>query len=465
MTTKFHAALCFLLCVPLAASTQSLVPVSHFLTLLEQQEYAALHTEALAVRNKPGGKHYLVDYFVARALCGSPGLEPKGRQWFDHLLDNYAIPVKLMTIFRDHRLACGATVPAGLGGASLSTISLELDPRTLRMEIDPASVHGKLGPLGDCFHLIRQRRREGPELTEQLNDLESKLIPVQRADSAAGMARLRATLGRSYGIAVRDRFIIVTPKGQNKAGIDRLEAELARTADHFIELYGLRTSPHYIIVGAMPGTRALGELALAVHGLHLPREYYGYSSPGDMAVFANADPQHMATLRHELFHLLVRMDIGDIPPWLDEGAASIYEASIWRNDTLHGLVDHANNYRLEALRMAQRFDNIQERIPSLTALVSMSWEKFEGLPDDLECVLALHYAISKHFALYLQQQGKLSAVVAQYRNTLQDTGMEGPIFRSDPEMVEAALGEPLELTQRKFETWFKLTYGFDIYRR
>lgn len=464
MNTKYLQVWFGLLVLPLAVAGQSLVPVNRFLTLLELRDYGTLHSEAQAVRNKPGGKNYLVDYFVARALCGSPETKEKGGEWFDHLLDSYAIPVKLRATFVEHRLACGATDPGGPGGTSLAAFRLELDPATLRMEIDPATVHGKLGPLGDCFHSIRDRRRNGPGLSEQLNALESKLMPVQMADSAAGMSRLREVLGREYAIAVRDRFIIVTPKGKiNWTGTDQMEAELKRTTDHLLKQYGLRGPAYYIIVGAMPGGKALGALALKVHGLALPKEYYGYSSIGDMAVFANAAPQHMATVRHELFHLLVRSDIGDIPPWLDEGIASLYEASYWRGDTLFGSVQFPFNYRLDALRNAQYLDNIRMSIPRLDQLVAMNWERFEGMPDDLECVLALHYAISKHVALYLQERGMLVAVVDQYRHAFNGEAEGAPLFRTGREMMEAALGEPLEATQEKFEAWFKETYGFDVY--
>ncbi len=57
----------------------------------------------------------------------------------------------------------------------------------------------------------------------------------------------------------------------------------------------------------------------------------------------------------------------------------------------------------------------------------------------------------------------LTAVVEQFRSAMLGEGHGAPIFRSGRELVEATMGEPLEVTREKFEAWFKDTYGFNPY--
>lgn len=440
------------------AHGQSIIPVNRFLTLLEQQDFNRLHTEAQAVREGPCGKHYVVDYFIARSLCGSPGLEGSGREWFDYLLDHYAIPKELMGSFRADRTACTAGGNAAAG--------LAFDPRYLRLEIDPSSVRGKLGPLGDCFGTKKKPMHpDQPRLTEQLNDLKSNLIPVQRADTAEGMRVLRGALGKKYRIALHDPFILVAPKGlKDKLLEDQVADELRRAAEYYVSAFGFELPPYYIIAGLMHDTKTLAELSKACHGFALPKEYFGYSHTGDMTLFTRSIMGSVATARHELFHLLARTNSGDLPPWLDEGVASVLEASEWKDGALKGKLKYGYNYRLEALQQAGHLREISRSIPRIDALVDMGWERFEGLDEDPECILALHYAVAKHFALFLQEEGRLADVLRAHQH-LVTTDAEGRTrFRTSRQVTEEALGAPLSVVGRRYEQWFKETYGFDPYQ-
>src|SRR4029453_12868338 len=53
----------------------------------------------------------------------------------------------------------------------------------------------------------------------------------------------------------------------------------------------------------------------------------GYSFSADQSMVGWADGKAYGTFAHELFHVMVRGNFGDIPPFLDEGMAALYEVS------------------------------------------------------------------------------------------------------------------------------------------
>ncbi|MBK8226935.1 MAG: hypothetical protein IPK70_07145 [Flavobacteriales bacterium] len=441
----------------LRSEAQLRIPMNRLLTLHKNKQYGELYKEAIDIRkNEAYGKNYAIDYLIASALHGS-GLHEKAMTWLDHLLDSYAMPVRLRTSFLQTKASwsSGRTVADQGRGLALAAI---------RMEIEPASVQGKEGRSNKCSRTVAERDAAGAaSMSERLTDVVSKLIPVQRGDSTAGMDTLRRVMAGRYKITVRERFIHVAPLNTRKTAIDSIDAELERVAAYYRRAFGLEDPPYYIVVGSMPELASLRKLALHVHGLKVPNENLGYSSTGDMTMFARATPGRTGTMQHELFHLMVRTTIGDVPAWLDEGMASSFENAKWKGEDLKGVQDYAGNFRLDALRAGRSMGHGWS-VPPLDTLISMSWERFRGLPNEPECVSGYHYALSKHFVFYLQDRGVMKAVLEEYRNAEVPETSEGPIFRADREMIMAVLREPISAIQADFNRWFFEKFGFRVYR-
>lgn len=440
----------------LRSEAQLRIPMNRLLTLHENKQYDKLYDEAMAIRKKEAyGKNYAIDYLIASALHGS-GLREKAMTWLDHVLDSYALPVKLRTSFLQTKASwsSGRTVADRGRGLALAAI---------RMEIEPASVQGKEGRSNKCARTVAQRdASQAASMSERLTELSSKLIPVQRGDSTAGMDTLRRVMAGRYKITVRERFIHVTPLKTRKTAIDSMDTELERVADYYRRAFGLGDSPYYIVVGSVQELASLRKLALHVHRLTIPAQNLGYSCTGDMTMFARATPGKTGTMQHELFHLMVRTTIGDVPAWLDEGMASSFENAEWKGEDLKGVQEYAGNFRLEALQ-AGPYMGHGWSVPRLDSLVSMSWQRFGGLPSEPECVSGYHYALSKHFVFYLQDRGVMKALLEEYRNAERPETAESPIFRTDEEMIMAVLREPIAATQADFNRWFKENFGFRVY--
>ncbi|QGZ89541.1 toxin-antitoxin system YwqK family antitoxin [Microcystis aeruginosa] len=139
-------------------------------------------------------------------------------------------------------------------------------------------------------------------------------------------------------------------------------------------------------------------------------QWYGYV-PLNAAGFATDDALMVnlatgtGTLAHELVHAYLHADLPSIPPWIDEGLASLFEQSVGVNDQIRGLP----NWRLPLLKEAIR----EKQLVPLTELTRLDRNAFSG--DGIE----LHYAEARYLCYYLQELGLLRQFYRTYRDNYQ----------------------------------------------
>jgi len=77
---------------------------------------------------------------------------------------------------------------------------------------------------------------------------------------------------------------------------------------------------------------------------------YGYYKPNRRTLVMNIATGG-GTLVHELTHALIDFDFPDVPPWFNEGLASLHEQCRFREDGSG--IDGLENWRLPALQKAK----------------------------------------------------------------------------------------------------------------
>ena len=65
--------------------------------------------------------------------------------------------------------------------------------------------------------------------------------------------------------------------------------------------------------------------------------FLGYFNPADDLIMATGGQAGYGTVLHEMIHALMAQDHPDAPPWLNEGLASVYERTAWREGRLRPL--------------------------------------------------------------------------------------------------------------------------------
>ncbi len=186
--------------------------------------------------------------------------------------------------------------------------------------------------------------------------------------------------------------------------------------------------------------------------------------------------QAVGTLAHELFHMLVGERYGDMPPWLEEGVASLYEVSNVSAKYLpDGQVDAgpggvpmvggelpvrgAPNWRGCVLQRIwlQNFGGADVQRPKVAELVAMDWRAFDNLEgDELVERQAVTHATARYFVLYLQDERQaLFDVFA-------DFGARDPLkLKASPaddarQRLTARLGD-LAQVDAAFDGWLRAT--------
>ena len=230
------------------------------------------------------------------------------------------------------------------------------------------------------------------------------------------------------------------------ADLKAIGQDLENYLRFFVAEYGMRRPAFLITVYFADTPAQLHDLARTLHGIELSPGSIGYSFSPDQSMVGWADGKAYGTFAHELFHLAVRNTFGDIPPFLDEGMAALYEVSTFQGGRAVGVP----NWRGPILTKAwtQR--------PSIKDLVQMNRSAFDDIAGPSDQALpgnkqSVNHATARYLMLYLQERGELSAVYKTFfTRPLSDRPAEQSVA-----LMEAALGRPLDAVDTDFVAWFK----------
>jgi len=189
----------------------------------------------------------------------------------------------------------------------------------------------------------------------------------------------------------------------------------------------------------------LRRLAGMIHGIEIPYDAIGYSYQDDLSIVVLCRERYTGTMWHELFHVMARTTFGDIPPWLDEGVAALYEVSELHGDSAAGL----KNWRGRVLKQ------LWHDRPDLRRLVAMDWREFDRLRGESDArAQAANHATSRYFALYLQQKGLLQRVFNAIRQQTPATTTLPP-GEAAIKSIEEICGKSIRELDDEFASWFQ----------
>ncbi|SEN09359.1 hypothetical protein SAMN04488505_10869 [Chitinophaga rupis] len=440
------------------ALSQIQVDRARLIKLLQEGKTAEVFKEANRLRDSVYGKCALVDYFIAKSLCMDKYYD-RSSIWFDYILAKYPMDDGSLAFIRQEKNACQPGRPAPLAAGSTLLTSM-----TIPLPKVGAGVRGRIGKGGyiveDCYE-----NKTLVSYDNMLPDetLAARIFNMDQPDTA--LAKLQSFLPAAYEARVYKRFILVTLKDRsyNAENLERVAGSLDRAYNFYIKYYSLRPLNKFITVYLLPSQAALQAAAQDVHHIKIGNDPLGYSILSDLSLLgiAEDDPSTIGTLYHELWHLVIRGDAGDIPAWLDEGIAGLYSNSYWENDVLQG---NKTTWRLDDLR-SKRLAEIGETVPSLEKLLGYDWNNFYGGADKNLCMATVNYALSNYFMIYLQEQGVLQQLIQAVKNR-RPPGTDSTTSVQDIQditLLPAVTGKNVSALQTAFRAWFKKAYSFDPY--
>lgn len=447
---KTSLILCWLL-IGIAGNAQIKIDKQHFVNLLSQGKYGDVFREAQEIRKKEYGKCLLIDFFIAQALCGDGHYKEAGIKYAG-ILKNYKLSEANRNFITNEMKMCR---PGDIR-APVKTINVNIRDfsNIMAMNLPEAAVRGKMGMIANC--------RMNPQdviYTRAISteELESRLFALDKG--AEAINKFKSILNNNYHIGVSGRFLLITYGSTilNNEQLTQTSQRLEDAYNFFIRHYNLRPPDKLLTVYLLPDKYTFRQTAMLIHGVKVPDANIGYSNISDLSLVGVSDVTRIGTLCHEMFHLIVRTDVGDVPPWMDEGIACIYETSKWSGSELTG---DLNNWRTEVLRGA--VFEMPDKIPTLKDFIGYNWHQFDGFEANDLCKASIHYAYGKHLMLYLQEQGKLKALLSAAKNRKDITEYSDTLFQSDADLIEQTLNASSDTIEKRFNQWMYQKYRIKL---
>lgn len=394
----------------------------------QAHHYQKTYEACLQYRQQPHGRRLEVFYMAGTSLCRIEGREEVGRQYLDWILDNFNLDGEERAVVNRELQHCNKSEVSKSGPVMIvaSNAGPAISSGSTKLYHDP----GGAQPLRSMP--IEVIRRISPE------EFQSRLFePTEREQ--AKQAALRR-MGAGSHVEVTEHFVLVTTAGQTSPQLLEMGSLLEQVYSFFVNEYQM-LRPRYLITVYLVRPNTMRPLADRLHGLKVSPLSIGYSLQDDMSMVGVVTTTRIGTLRHELFHLMVRGNFGDIPPWLDEGMAALYEEATAQNGRVIGIP----GWRNELLRGMYWSSQ-----PSVRQLVSMNWYELSGGKEgdnfDSDRQAAAH-AKARCFMLYLQNNGKLQSVYQAFRNRAMGT--------TSADLLASTLCKDLQAVDSDFRAWFR----------
>lgn len=410
------------------------------------RDYPTAVSRLLEFRATAYGRRPGVDFMLGTSGCRIDGRRDWGAGVLDWMLYGYPLTFDSRQLVMKERDLCRTASTETIIATRLASI---VEERAAGATGQGKTFYwaGRDAQPVFSYPIRRLREMEREEFT-------SRLVPLD--DPAAAMA-LAARLAPRASAQASGRVLLISYSPRDQATLAGMAATLDRYIRYLDAAYGIHAPDHFVTVhltGDFGGVRAL---ANPLHGLDVSEATLGYAFADDLSVVAYVPMSGVGTVMHELFHLLAREGFGDIPQWLDEGMASLYEVSGREGDVYHGL----DNWRGQVL------DQDLSRRPSVETLIRAEWFLF----DDPEQARALEdswrfegsmlardqatmMATARYFAMYLERTGKLAAVFAALRD--QDVeALQGDARDRAVALVEATTGRSVDDLDLNFAAWYR----------
>lgn len=385
-------------------------------------------------RNERFGRSAEVDYMLGTSGCRVANQRVWGANVLNFVLYSYPLTPASDAMVREEWRRC-----RGLGRIG----PLAADARRAVV----TAIAAGAGARGKIFHFEDQSIAAYPaRRTRELAkaDLGARLVSIGRpAQIREALLPLAPAEAR---IRVIGRFAFVAAAGQSDEELDRIAAVLDQYVEFLVREYGLTVPDNYLTIYLVRDIESVRQVASRVHALDVSPSTLGYAFQDDLSTTGMVRSTEIGTITHELFHLLVRSSFGDIPQWLDEGMAGLYEVMEIRSGRFLGIA----NWRGRVLKQQW-----SER-PTLAEVIASPWFAFDRTevgeePGSIPLErMAVHLATARYFTLYLQEKGKLAEIFRTLRD--RDPGAASDPGAAAVALVEAQVG-PIAQVQIDYDRW------------
>lgn len=415
----------------------------------EEGRYRDAYTHLWRYRQTPYGRSAYVDYMLGTSGCRLDDLRQWGCDVLEWMLSRYALSEQGRSAVRNELALCRSTSsPGAISPPGVATTIASMVGASARSSAKSYYWIGKDEQF-NSYPAYRVR-----EISKQ--ELEARLIPIGARGNALHETQQRTP---GFEVVVYEHFVLASRSGHSRDTMDRMAKYLEQYIRFLERQYSVSLPKTFVTVYMVPTSDDLIKHAERLHGLRVSRVTFGYSFRDDMSVIVAIPNEFLiGTIMHELFHLAVRSNFGDIPQWLDEGMAGLYEVSKFQSEEVLGIP----NWRGKVLA------SLMHRRPTVKQLVVSDWFAFEQveLATQLQSdqyndsppaeQMAAMLATARYFTFYLQEKGKLKLVFQDLQKLTPGNGSGKPA-QDSIKILEEHLGKKIDLVDEDFLAWFRRT--------
>jgi len=449
------------------ALSQDKEEIDQLLQLLNENRYGQLINKVSEMRQKAYYKNAFMDYCLAYGYCRL-NMPDNSREWFNHILKSYnTINVQKESELIQLRNEC--SMPLTTSNPTFTMVNYLSSMSSDGFEGNNAGIESKMGV---------------PSITDRVTEIDFENATFDAANRQFNLNEkkdawdyynnLMSSAGGTYQHDTTNHLLVVysTAAGIIKSQIQALE----NYYNYYNREYGIGSEERLITVFYFSNRSEFDRAASKLHNIQVPSSTFGYASSADLILTGIANSSWLGALKHELFHLMIRSSIGDVPPWMDEGIACLYESSSLNSATGKAAFNMMN-YRtntLERLDIVRMESHEPLPLPTVDEFINFSWLDFSGRPGDLMMKASINYSISYVFSKYLHDKGKLAPIMDAYRNrTYKETqntsvpGEEITVIHVMPanQLIERTMQMNLNEIQQDFENWCSQNIGGNPYKK
>ncbi|WP_439695082.1 hypothetical protein ACFGVS_18405 [Mucilaginibacter sp. AW1-7] len=349
-------------------------------------------------------KHHLptlnLDLMKISSLC-LLGKSTSSNEAYDYIIHAYRLSGNDELLINQMKSSCDGQTIENLHNITAATPSASVKLPGISGKLGRTTHQFSLAKAGDTVKIIHP-------ITYAELGARCLMVDTNKTDSAKLFySRLYDSFKfKNYELNISGSFVITTIGLHiSKDEFNSIVAKLNTYYKFYINQYGMQASHNYIQIFLAADAKELNKFSSKVHGFRSPSYSLGYSSFEDNCIASIAyvaGKPLMGSTCHELFHILSHNSFRSLPPWLEEGMASLYEVSEIKSDST---ISGSNSWRLQFL--AYHHLSVQFKTMRLNELLSKNWQTFNKTDEKHWSNQSLNYAYSRYLMLYLQQMGTL----------------------------------------------------------
>ncbi len=429
--------LCVFIFISSNASADQFKNIQELREIWRAEDYEAVLPMLIEYRKKEMyGKNAEIDYMIATSLCRLQNFQEDSSKYFKWILHHYFLTQEQIQKIRRERAECvSSSSPIVIYLAADKSHTGSRFRGKSYYNVDSDNVIGN-----DPITVVKQISQE---------EFKSRLYPPSQSIQAINKLKPfieKLDPYRECNIISNNSFIVASSEGHSKEDLEAIALRLEKYLNFYLNTFNVRIPKKLITIILVPSNNDFQAIAEDYHGIKISHMSIGYSFQEDLSLVCIVRGRGSGTLAHELFHLLVRQKFGDIPAWMDEGLAALFEVSEIREKQIFGI----ENWRGKVL------ENLWSLRPSIKDLVEMDWLTFDGqsenkIDSDLQ---GANHATARYFMFYLQEQNKLKDVFQTfYSRKVRD--LKGQPGEVSGQLLESTLGKNLKEIDLQFANWFK----------